>query len=56
LKPQGRFRHLFRAADGEQQILRIQAQAARNIRKFWGEESVPAFAKEAEQKVADQRA
>jgi pyruvate ferredoxin oxidoreductase beta subunit len=53
LKPQGRFRHLFRSADGEQQVLRIQAQAARNIRKFWGAESVPDFAKEAEQKVAE---
>lgn len=53
LKPQGRFRHLFRAADGEKQILRIQALAAKNIRKYWGEESVPDFAKEAEQKAAE---
>jgi len=53
LKPQGRFRHLFRQADGEQQIARIQALAAQNIRKFYGDEAVPDFAKEAEKKVAE---
>ena len=53
LKPQGRFRHLFRAADGARQILRIQALAAANIRKFYGDEAVPPFAKEAEAKLAD---
>ncbi len=51
LKPQGRFRHLFRAADGEQQIARIQALAAENIRRYWGEDSVPDFAKAAEEKA-----
>jgi pyruvate ferredoxin oxidoreductase beta subunit len=53
LKPQGRFRHLFRSADGEAQITRIQAMAAHNIRRFYGDEAVPAFAKEAEAKVAE---
>jgi len=56
LKPQGRFRHLFRAADGEAQIVRIQAGAAANIRKFYGDDAVPDFAKEAEAKVAEMRA
>jgi len=51
LKPQGRFRHLFRAADGELQIARVQALSAANIRKFWGDEAVPDFAKEAEKQV-----
>jgi pyruvate ferredoxin oxidoreductase beta subunit len=53
LKPQGRFRHLFRAADAAMQITRIQALAAANIRKFYGDEAVPAFAKEAEVKIAE---
>jgi len=53
LKPQGRFRHLFRAADGADRIVRIQAQAAANIRKHYGDDAVPAFAKEAEAKLAD---
>jgi len=53
LKPQGRFRHLFRQADGEQQIVRVQALAAENIRRFYGDDEVPDFAKEAEKKVAD---
>ena len=53
LKPQGRFRHLFRAADAAMQIVRIQALAAANIRKFYGDEAVPPFAKEAEAKFAE---
>ena len=53
LKPQGRFRHLFRSADGEQRITRIQAQAAANIRKFYGDDAVPDFAKEAEKKAKE---
>ena len=53
LKPQGRFRHLYRAADGALQLVRIQALAAANIRKYWGDESVPQFARDAEAKVAD---
>jgi pyruvate ferredoxin oxidoreductase beta subunit len=53
LKPQGRFRHLYRSADGALQLVRIQALAAANIRKYWGDESVPAFAKEAEAKCAE---
>jgi len=53
LKPQGRFRHLFRAADGVQQIARVQALAAANIRKYYGDEAVPDFAREAEKKVAE---
>ena len=54
LKPQGRFRHLYRAANGTTvRLLKIQALAAANIRKFWGDESVPAFAKEAEAKLAE---
>jgi len=53
LKPQGRFRHLFRAADADVQIARIQAQAAANIRKFYGADAVPDFAKAAEEKVAE---
>ena len=53
LKPQGRYRHLFRQADGEQQIARIQALAAGNIRRFYGDDEVPDFAKEAEKKTAD---
>jgi pyruvate ferredoxin oxidoreductase beta subunit len=53
LKPQGRFRHLYRAADGAPQLVRIQALAAANIRKYWGDESVPQFARDAEAKVAD---
>jgi pyruvate ferredoxin oxidoreductase beta subunit len=53
LKPQGRFRHLFRSAQGPAQILRVQALAAANIRKYYGDEAVPDFAKEAEKKVAE---
>jgi pyruvate ferredoxin oxidoreductase beta subunit len=53
LKPQGRFRHLYRSADGALQLVRIQALAAANIRKYWGDESVPQFAKDAEAKLAD---
>ena len=53
LKPQGRFRHLFRAADGADRIVRIQAGAAKNIRKFYGDDAVPDFAKEAEAKAAE---
>jgi len=53
LKPQGRFRHLFRAVDGDKQLVRIQAQAAANIRKYYGDEAVPPFAKEAEAKLAE---
>ena len=54
LKPQGRFRHLFRSADGATvQLAKIQALAAANIRKFYGDEAVPAFAKEAEAKLAE---
>ena len=33
--------------------MRIQAGAAANIRKFYGDAAVPAFAKEAEAKVAE---
>lgn len=33
--------------------MRIQAGAAANIRKFYGDEAVPAFAKEAEAKAAE---
>jgi pyruvate ferredoxin oxidoreductase beta subunit len=53
LKPQGRFRHLFRAAEGASQIIRIQAVAAANMRKFWPEVAVPQFALDAEAKVAE---
>ena len=53
LKPQGRFRHLFRAADGDKQLVRIQALAAANIRKYYGQEAVPEFAKTAEAKLAE---
>jgi pyruvate ferredoxin oxidoreductase beta subunit len=53
LKPQGRFRHLFRATSGDAQIVRIQALAAGNIRKYYGDDAVPAFAKEAEAKFAE---
>jgi pyruvate ferredoxin oxidoreductase beta subunit len=53
LKPQGRFRHLFRAANAAQRIVRIQALAAANIRKFYGADAVPAFAKDAEAKMAE---
>jgi pyruvate ferredoxin oxidoreductase beta subunit len=53
LKPQGRFRHLFRATDGDAQIVRVQALAAGNIRKFYGDQAVPAFAKDAEAKYAE---
>ena len=53
LRRQGRFRHLFRSAEGEREVLRIQALAAQNIRKFYGDEAVPDFAKEAEAKVAE---
>jgi pyruvate ferredoxin oxidoreductase beta subunit len=53
LKPQGRFRHLFRSADAAMQITRIQALAAANIRKYYGDEAVPQFGKEAEAKLAE---
>ena len=53
LKPQGRFRHLFRSADAAIRITGIQAAAAANIRKYWGDESVPQFAKDAEAKMAE---
>jgi pyruvate ferredoxin oxidoreductase beta subunit len=53
LKPQGRFRHLFRAADAAMRITGIQAAAAANIRKFYGDEAVPQFAKDAEAKIAE---
>jgi pyruvate ferredoxin oxidoreductase beta subunit len=53
LKPQGRFRHLFRSPEGAQRLVGIQALAARNIRKFYGADAVPAFAKDAEAKVAE---
>jgi pyruvate ferredoxin oxidoreductase beta subunit len=53
LKPQGRFRHLFRSAEAAVQIVRIQAQAAANIRKYYGDAAVPPFAKEAEAKRAE---
>ena len=36
------------------QIAPVQAGAAANIRKFYGDEAVPAFAKEAEAKVQEQ--
>jgi pyruvate ferredoxin oxidoreductase beta subunit len=53
LKPQGRFRHLFRAANAAMRITGIQAAAAANIRKFYGDEAVPQFAKDAEAKIAE---
>ena len=53
LKPQGRYRHLFRAENAEGQIVRIQALAAENIRKYYGDDEVPDFAKEAEAKAAE---
>jgi pyruvate ferredoxin oxidoreductase beta subunit len=55
LKPQGRFRHLFRKADEASalQLFRIQALAAANIRKYYGAEAVPQFAREAEAKIAE---
>lgn len=53
LKPQGRFRHLFRAADAASQLVRIQALAAKNIRKFYGDAAVPPFAKDAEAKMVE---
>jgi pyruvate ferredoxin oxidoreductase beta subunit len=54
LKPQGRFKHLFKSADGASvQLLKIQSLAAGNIRKFYGDDAVPAFAKEAEAKLAE---
>ncbi len=51
LKPQGRFRHLFRAAEGEGQVARVQAIAAENIRRYYGDDAVPDFAREAEANV-----
>ena len=56
LKPQGRYRHLFRAEGGEERIVRIQALAAKNIRKFYGDDEVPDFAKEAEAKAEEMAA
>jgi pyruvate ferredoxin oxidoreductase beta subunit len=55
LKPQGRFRHLFRKADETValQMARIQALAAANIRKFYSDAAVPQFAKDAEAKIAE---
>ncbi|MBM4019293.1 MAG: pyruvate ferredoxin oxidoreductase [Planctomycetes bacterium] len=53
LKPQGRFRHLFRAGNAAERITRIQALAAANIRKFYGPDAVPQFAKDAEAKLAE---
>ena len=53
LKPQGRFRHLFRSADAAIRIMGIQAQAAANIRKYYGDEAVPQFARDAEAKIAE---
>jgi pyruvate ferredoxin oxidoreductase beta subunit len=54
LKPQGRFKHLFKSADGTSvQLLKIQALAAANIRKFYGDDAVPAFAKDAEAKLTE---
>ena len=53
LKPQGRFRHLFRSADAAIRITRIQAAAAANIRKYYGDEAVPQFARDAEAKLAE---
>jgi pyruvate ferredoxin oxidoreductase beta subunit len=55
LKPQGRFRHLFRKADETvgRQMARIQAIAAANIRKYYGDAAVPQFAKDAEAKIAE---
>ena len=53
LKPQGRFRHLFRSADAAIQITRVQALAAANIRKFYGDAAVPPFARDAEAKLAE---
>ena len=56
LKPQGRFRHLFRSPEGAAQLVRIQALAAGSIRKFWGDAAVPDFAKAAEAKMAEAKA
>ncbi|MCX5683808.1 MAG: thiamine pyrophosphate-dependent enzyme [Planctomycetota bacterium] len=53
LKPQGRFRHLFRSADAAMRITGIQAAAAANIRKYYGDEAVPQFARDAEAKIAE---
>ena len=53
LKPQGRFRHLFRSTDAAIRITRIQAAAAANIRKYYGDEAVPQFARDAEAKLAE---
>jgi pyruvate ferredoxin oxidoreductase beta subunit len=53
LKPQGRFRHLFRATAAAVQITRIQAGAAATIRKYYGDEAVPPFARDAEAKMAE---
>ena len=55
LKPQGRFRHLFRRADETTalQLVRVQAVAAANIRKFYGDAAMPQFAKDAEAKIAE---
>jgi pyruvate ferredoxin oxidoreductase beta subunit len=53
LKPQGRFRHLFRSADAAIRITRSQAAAAANIRKYYGDEAVPQFARDAEAKLAE---
>jgi len=53
LKPQGRFRHLFRSADAALRITGIQAAAAANIRKFYGDAEVPQFARDAEAKLAE---
>jgi pyruvate ferredoxin oxidoreductase beta subunit len=49
LKPQGR----FRSPNGAPQIVRIQAQAAANIRKYYGDAAVPQFARDAETKLAE---
>jgi hypothetical protein len=35
------------------QIAPVQALAAKNIRKYYGDDAVPAFAKEAEAKLAE---
>jgi len=53
LKPQGRFRHLFRSPEGAQRLVAIQALAARNIRKFYTPDAVPDFAKAAEAKLQE---
>jgi len=55
LKPQGRFKHLFKKADETvgRQMARIQAIAAANIRKYYGDAAVPQFAKDAEAKIAE---